>query len=140
MTFKAQNITLTVISVCLTLCSLEVALRFYHGQLFQFESMTAPFAGASGRMSYHEQLGWVPKPGGFTAGSNVTAAILRNDFGLAVRVDVGGELMHPGVSMASGISMSPARQSFQRAATRTPRTRSWRWPYATVSRSGRRDS
>lgn len=68
MTFKAQNITLTVISVFLTLCSVEVALRVYHGQLFQFESMTAPFVGAAGRMSYHEQLGWVPKSGGFRVG------------------------------------------------------------------------
>jgi hypothetical protein len=68
MTVKAQNTALTVISVFLTLCSLEVALRVYHGQLFQFESMTAPAVGGGGRISYDEQLGWVPKRGGFRVG------------------------------------------------------------------------
>jgi hypothetical protein len=34
MTPRAQNITLTVVTVILTLISLEVALRVYHGGLF----------------------------------------------------------------------------------------------------------
>src|SRR5262245_8657376 len=62
---KIPRLALTVISVVLTLCVLEVALRVYHGRLFQFESVTAHAAGGSGYMSYHEQLGWVPKPGRF---------------------------------------------------------------------------
>jgi hypothetical protein len=53
-----QGIGLAVLSVCLTLASLELAIRIHRG---------------SGRMAYHSRLGWIPRPG--QSGSGWTSIV-----------------------------------------------------------------
>jgi hypothetical protein len=74
----AQNILLVFISVCITLLSLELALRIRGGILFRFDSFTAQ-ANPFGRMKYDLRLGWIPRPGRFGSDwtSNVDALGVR---------------------------------------------------------------
>lgn len=77
---KMQGITLAVISVCVTLLGLELAVRIYHGKVFQFQCLTdKPTNG--GRLAYHRTLGWIPKPGRFSSQwtSNVDSSGFRNN-------------------------------------------------------------
>ena len=109
MTPRAQNITLTVVTVILTLISLEVALRVYHGGLFQFESMTAPPVGG-GHMAYHEQLGWVPKPGTFSVSEPVIPNGERTEWRCAI--DESGFRSNASATPTSGRPMIALGDSF----------------------------
>lgn len=56
-------------SMCMTAVGLEVALRMYHGKLFDFESLTYGRSGygrtGTSIADYHARLGWVPRAGQF---------------------------------------------------------------------------
>jgi hypothetical protein len=71
-----QGIVLAAISVCLTMLGLELAVRIYHGEVLYFQSRTT----GVGRMAYHPQLGWIPRPGRFSGDwtSNVDASSIRS--------------------------------------------------------------
>ena len=77
----AQGMLLVLISVCVTILGLELALRVRHGTLLQFESLTAPPARTIGRMQYDSRLGWTPRPGRFVSdwSSSVDALGLRDN-------------------------------------------------------------
>ena len=76
----AQNILLVLISVCITLLSLELVLRIRGGILFRFDSFTAPANPFSG-MEYDSRLGWIPRPGRYGSDwtSNVDSLGLRDN-------------------------------------------------------------
>ena len=60
----AQGILLGLISVCVTVAALELALRVHHDRLLQFDSLR-PVESRVGRMKYDPRLGWTPRPGRF---------------------------------------------------------------------------
>lgn len=63
-----QNALLVLISVGLTLLGVELALRIGQGKVLHFKSSTGkprttPPENSAGRMEYHPDLGWIPRPG-----------------------------------------------------------------------------
>jgi hypothetical protein len=61
----ALNLLLAATSILLTLLALELALRVYHGKLFDFSSQLTPLPNRSENpvAQYDSLLGWVPRPG-----------------------------------------------------------------------------
>lgn len=61
----AFNILLALTSLLVTFGGLEVALRVYHGKLFDFTSQLPPppNRAETPAADYDERLGWVPRPG-----------------------------------------------------------------------------
>ena len=76
-----HGIVLATISVCLTMLSLELAVRIRRGKVLSFQSSTAEPQRGVGRMAYHPRLGWIPRLGRFSSGwtSNVDASSVRSN-------------------------------------------------------------
>lgn len=73
------RVVLLVVSVCLTLLVLEVAVRLHRGELFGSASRSTE--SGLGRMEFHPRLGWTSRPGRFGEAwtSNVDASGLRSN-------------------------------------------------------------
>ena len=79
--YTVQRIVLATISVCLTMLGLELAVRIHRGKVLQLHSTNAEPQNGVGRVAYHPQLGWIPRPGRFSSHwtSNVDASGLRSN-------------------------------------------------------------
>jgi hypothetical protein len=81
----APNVLLATISILAALMALELALRLYHGEPFNFSSQIAPPPDRTTNPAalYDSLLGWVPRPGVFDRSATekwgVNEAGLRNN-------------------------------------------------------------
>ena len=79
---KAYGIVVALMSVSLTLCFLEFAVRIHRGALLQTPSSESTSTqNTGGRIAYDAVLGWVPRPGRFsvTWTENVDVSTFRNN-------------------------------------------------------------
>jgi hypothetical protein len=79
-TSAIQALVLMLASVIATALGMELALRVYHGKVFDVETLTPSPAKRAGRVMYDPGMGWIPRVGRVEGAwtSNVDASGLRN--------------------------------------------------------------